>query len=293
MAAIDEEELERAQKERIQFNLPKDEKPPSLLEVEREKHRQRYGVDVMSTKDCLQYFGDYGPTFIEWINDSSCVVVFRDAHSARRAMAGVGRPLPSEEMAGESSAGLDPFDPANMPYFWHKGRDFIKEGTPVHLIYRMATVDVDGKGRRQQNRRGGRRRKQRNTDGTQSVVQEDGGDVVMNDDNTMGEGMEAEHRRQTAAKDRKQAGNYQLWGSKPAVEHGQQQEQQQPVEHQPGRMEAENGAEGQPPANVEALLRRIVRARRASKKGTAQPEQQQQEFGRGQAGAEGRSLEPA
>jgi len=29
-------------------------------------------VDVMSTKDCLQYFGEYGPTFVEWINDSSC-----------------------------------------------------------------------------------------------------------------------------------------------------------------------------------------------------------------------------
>lgn len=31
-----------------------------------------YGVDVMSTEDALQYFGDYGPTFVEWINDSSC-----------------------------------------------------------------------------------------------------------------------------------------------------------------------------------------------------------------------------
>ncbi len=37
-------------------------------------------------------------------------------------------------------AGLDPTDPSNMPYFWHKGRDFIKQGTPVHLIYRMACV---------------------------------------------------------------------------------------------------------------------------------------------------------
>jgi len=27
-----------------------------------------------------------------------------------------------------------------MPYFWHKGRDFLKGNTPVHLIYRMATV---------------------------------------------------------------------------------------------------------------------------------------------------------
>lgn len=32
----------------------------------------RYGVDVMSTKECLQYFGDFGPMFVEWINDSSC-----------------------------------------------------------------------------------------------------------------------------------------------------------------------------------------------------------------------------
>jgi len=41
-------------------------------------------------------------------------------------------------------AGLDPCDPANMPYFWHKGRDFIKDGTPVHLIFRMATVGEAG-----------------------------------------------------------------------------------------------------------------------------------------------------
>ena len=32
-----------------------------------------YGVDVMSTKECLQYFTDYGPSYVEWINDSSCM----------------------------------------------------------------------------------------------------------------------------------------------------------------------------------------------------------------------------
>jgi hypothetical protein len=31
-----------------------------------------YGVDVMSTADIKAYFGDYGPRFVEWINDSSC-----------------------------------------------------------------------------------------------------------------------------------------------------------------------------------------------------------------------------
>lgn len=30
-----------------------------------------YGVDTMSTKECMEYFGEYGPSFVEWINDSS------------------------------------------------------------------------------------------------------------------------------------------------------------------------------------------------------------------------------
>jgi hypothetical protein len=34
-----------------------------------------YGVDVMSTKDVLSYFSDYGPTYVEWLNDSACKYV--------------------------------------------------------------------------------------------------------------------------------------------------------------------------------------------------------------------------
>ncbi len=37
-------------------------------------------------------------------------------------------------------AGLDATDVSNMPFFWHRGADFIKDGTPVKLVYRMATV---------------------------------------------------------------------------------------------------------------------------------------------------------
>lgn len=36
--------------------------------------------------------------------------------------------------------GQDFLDPANMQYLWHKGVDFTKNTTPVHLIYRMATI---------------------------------------------------------------------------------------------------------------------------------------------------------
>ena len=45
-----------------------------------------YGVDTMSTADCMGYFGEFGPVFCEWINDSSCNVVFADAFTAKRAM---------------------------------------------------------------------------------------------------------------------------------------------------------------------------------------------------------------
>ena len=34
-----------------------------------------YGVDLMSTAECLGYFGEWGPTFCEWINDSSCTLL--------------------------------------------------------------------------------------------------------------------------------------------------------------------------------------------------------------------------
>jgi hypothetical protein len=30
-----------------------------------------YGVDTLSTKDCMEYFQEFGPSFVEWIDDSS------------------------------------------------------------------------------------------------------------------------------------------------------------------------------------------------------------------------------
>jgi hypothetical protein len=193
-----------------------------------------YGVDVLSTAECLGYFEGYGPTRVEWLDDSSCNVAFGDAGSAARAIAGRGRPLPPDGAAPDcagarpaggrcapsgggllvpgrpcvlfrqgrrgrsgsggnsllvhvqrpgpgvrvplaapsvgpprpsarqarlrwpgcrchdatptshrracSPAGLDPTDPRNMPRLWHKGEDFVKGGTPVPLLFRMATV---------------------------------------------------------------------------------------------------------------------------------------------------------
>eukprot|EP00884_Botryococcus_braunii_P003900 jgi/Botrbrau1/13510/Bobra.0082s0103.1 len=96
-----------------------------------------YGVDVMSSEDCIAYFGDYGPTHVEWIDDSSCNVVFADPTSARRAIMGLGRPLHPDLFP--DSAGLNPGDVQNLPYLWHKGEDFVKKDVHVPLLFRMAT----------------------------------------------------------------------------------------------------------------------------------------------------------
>jgi hypothetical protein len=63
-----------------------------------------YGVDCMSTAECLAYFGDWGPTFVEWIDDSSCNVLFQDDFTAKRALVGRGKPLPPDA-SGPDTAG--------------------------------------------------------------------------------------------------------------------------------------------------------------------------------------------
>ncbi|EFJ46016.1 hypothetical protein VOLCADRAFT_93817 [Volvox carteri f. nagariensis] len=135
-----------------------------------------YGVDVMSTKEVLSYFEEYGPVFVEWLDDSSCNVLFDDSNSAKRAMVGKGTPLPPEVMTAAAAAAAvqeqeqgelqqqledvgapapvpvlryqpelpvpdNLSDVANLPYIWHKGQDFVKDGTSVSLVFRMATTE--------------------------------------------------------------------------------------------------------------------------------------------------------
>ncbi|XP_046840122.1 nuclear cap-binding protein subunit 3-like [Xenia sp. Carnegie-2017] len=50
-----------------------------------------FGVNEMSTKDVFDYFKDYVPNSIEWIDDISCVVIWDDDNSAKRALMNVGK----------------------------------------------------------------------------------------------------------------------------------------------------------------------------------------------------------
>lgn len=46
----------------------------------------------------LSYFGEFQPVFVEWLDDSSCNVLFGDAFTAKRAIFSLGKPLPPEDV---------------------------------------------------------------------------------------------------------------------------------------------------------------------------------------------------
>ncbi|KAK9709074.1 Nuclear cap-binding protein subunit 3 [Popillia japonica] len=63
------------------------------------------GTDDMSTEDVLEYFGKYGPAAIEWIDDSSCNVLWNDRISAARALYFLSKPIKGMPIEGP----CDPF----------------------------------------------------------------------------------------------------------------------------------------------------------------------------------------
>ncbi len=49
-----------------------------------------HGCDALNTKAVFGFFRLYGPSSMEWINDSSCNVTFADEYSAKRALMNLG-----------------------------------------------------------------------------------------------------------------------------------------------------------------------------------------------------------
>lgn len=103
-----------------------------------------YGVDTLSTKDCMEYFQEFGPSFVEWIDDSSLVVVFEDEFTARRVIHGMGTPLTSDAPRPDTV-------PAELGrlFCWHtSSTPLVKAGVTLNLQFRVATTaDVKPHGR--------------------------------------------------------------------------------------------------------------------------------------------------
>jgi len=56
-----------------------------------------YGTDLMQTDDIFAIFKDYNPRYIEWLDDSSCNVVFSDGGAAKWALQSLGSPVDGDD----------------------------------------------------------------------------------------------------------------------------------------------------------------------------------------------------
>ncbi|KAG0270583.1 hypothetical protein DFQ27_004295 [Actinomortierella ambigua] len=59
---------------------------PPITAIIRKDTIHLHGTDRMSTKDVLKYFEDFGPSHVEWIDDASCNIVFKEYFTAKRAL---------------------------------------------------------------------------------------------------------------------------------------------------------------------------------------------------------------
>ncbi|XP_057322814.1 nuclear cap-binding protein subunit 3-like [Microplitis mediator] len=110
------------------------------------------GTDEMSTQDVFDYFKDYAPASIEWINDVSCNVVWLDKVSAARALIGLSKKIVGsketqlkdeqddamEGLADKTTNSIDvkAIDFPLPPGVWRKGVECPKSKT---ILLRFAT----------------------------------------------------------------------------------------------------------------------------------------------------------
>ncbi|RLN50279.1 hypothetical protein BBJ29_003525 [Phytophthora kernoviae] len=82
-----------------------DVKPPAVdgaAVAFRDDSLHMYSLDErfqqVRTSDIMEYFVGYGPAYVEWINDSSCTVVFQDHFTAGRALIALSQELPPQTL---------------------------------------------------------------------------------------------------------------------------------------------------------------------------------------------------
>ncbi|OQR97775.1 hypothetical protein THRCLA_06856 [Thraustotheca clavata] len=71
----------------------------------REDAIHMYSLDdaftTVRTRDILAYFTGYGPSYVEWINDSSCTIVFHDNFTVSRALLSLSADIPNDILLEE------------------------------------------------------------------------------------------------------------------------------------------------------------------------------------------------
>lgn len=139
-------EEEAAERPVIAGRLLEQRRDVAIGEAGREEALHLFGIDMLKTGHIMRYFQEYGPSWVEWLNDSSCNVVFEDGFSMGRALKGVAREeeapmdlIRDGDMDGANAGavGVGELDDA---FRWKRGRGVKKDGATVPVWVRQATV---------------------------------------------------------------------------------------------------------------------------------------------------------
>ena len=87
----------------MEIDLLEQKNAPDEFASIREEAVHILGKDFMTTKDLFEYFQQFNPKYVEWLNDSSANVVFEDASSAKRAIFNLRKEGSSELAANEET----------------------------------------------------------------------------------------------------------------------------------------------------------------------------------------------
>lgn len=114
-----------------------------------------FGVDDLSTNEILKHFREYGPSWCEWLNDSSCNIAFEDEHTTKRALYGVREiakrarideivgDAPADKMGDDEGAGTSVAvagdGTLSDELVWHSAKPFQRGEVLVPLWVRQAT----------------------------------------------------------------------------------------------------------------------------------------------------------
>lgn len=85
-----------------------------------------FGVDFFSEGDLLDFFKEFNPLRVEWINDSSCNLIFPDYESASAAI------FSKTTQIDDKDHDLD----------WRRGLDIDKDGKSFNFMIRFSTDQV-------------------------------------------------------------------------------------------------------------------------------------------------------
>ncbi|PXF43462.1 Nuclear cap-binding protein subunit 3 [Gracilariopsis chorda] len=114
-----------------------------------------FGVDLLTTSQVLSHFHEYGPSWCEWLNDSSCNIAFEDEHTMKRALRGltdhakrvgmddIVESAPEDRMDDGAGAGLGLSVAADgtlaEELTWRSGKPFEKGNVLLPIWIRQAT----------------------------------------------------------------------------------------------------------------------------------------------------------